>query len=97
MATFYTLRQQMEKPEGESEYALADFIAPKETGREDYLGAFAVTAGIGASELAARFEKRTTTTTPSWPKLWPTAWPKPAPNGCTNKSATPGASAATKT
>jgi 5-methyltetrahydrofolate--homocysteine methyltransferase len=58
MATFYTLRQQMEKPEGESEYALADFIAPKETGREDYLGAFAVTAGIGANELAARFEKQ---------------------------------------
>ena len=58
MATFYTLRQQMEKPEGESEYALADFIAPKETGRDDYLGAFAVTAGIGANELAARFEKQ---------------------------------------
>ena len=58
MATFYTLRQQMEKPEGESEYALADFIAPKETGLADYLGAFAVTAGIGANELAARFEKQ---------------------------------------
>ena len=47
----------MQKPEGESEYALADFIAPKETGLADYLGAFAVTAGIGAAELAARFEK----------------------------------------
>jgi len=57
LATFCTLRQQMEKPESESEYALADFIAPKETGLEDYLGAFAVTAGIGAAELAERFEK----------------------------------------
>ena len=57
LATFYTLRQQMQKPEGEPEYALADFIAPKETGLADYLGAFAVTAGIGAPELAARFEK----------------------------------------
>jgi 5-methyltetrahydrofolate--homocysteine methyltransferase len=57
LATFYMLRQQMEKPEGEAEYALSDFIAPLETGLEDYLGAFAVTAGIGADELAARFEK----------------------------------------
>jgi 5-methyltetrahydrofolate--homocysteine methyltransferase len=57
LATFFTLRQQMEKPDGEPEYALADFIAPKETGLADYLGAFAVTAGIGASELAARYEK----------------------------------------
>jgi 5-methyltetrahydrofolate--homocysteine methyltransferase len=57
LATFYTLRQQMNKPEGEAEYALADFIAPKETGLADYLGAFAVTTGIGAEELAARFVK----------------------------------------
>jgi 5-methyltetrahydrofolate--homocysteine methyltransferase len=57
LATFFTLRQQMEKPEGEPEYALADFIAPKETGLADYLGAFAVTTGIGAAELAGDFEK----------------------------------------
>jgi 5-methyltetrahydrofolate--homocysteine methyltransferase len=57
LATFCTLRQQMEKPEGEYEYALADFVAPKESGITDYLGAFAVTAGIGAAELAGRFEK----------------------------------------
>jgi 5-methyltetrahydrofolate--homocysteine methyltransferase len=57
LATFFTLRQQMEKPDGEPEYALADFIAPKETGLEDYLGAFAVTSGIGAAEVVARFEK----------------------------------------
>ncbi len=57
LATFYSLRQQMKKPEGEPELALADFVAPKETGLADHLGVFAVTAGIGADELAARFEK----------------------------------------
>ena len=57
LATFYTLRQQMQKPENEPAYALADFIAPRDTGLADYLGAFAVTAGIGTAELAARFEK----------------------------------------
>jgi len=57
LATFFTLRQQMEKPGAEPEYALADFIAPKDTAQADYLGAFAVTAGIGAAELATRFEK----------------------------------------
>src|SRR4029077_19516079 len=51
LAPFLTLRQQMEKPDGEPEYALADFVAPKETGLADYLGAFAVTAGISAAEL----------------------------------------------
>ena len=57
LATFFTLRQQMVKPDGEPELALADFVAPKETGLADYLGAFAVTTGIGAAEAAARFEK----------------------------------------
>ncbi|HXR09732.1 MAG TPA: vitamin B12 dependent-methionine synthase activation domain-containing protein, partial [Candidatus Acidoferrales bacterium] len=57
LATFFTLRQQMEKPDGEAEYALADFVAPKESGLADYLGGFAVTAGTGADELATRFEK----------------------------------------
>jgi 5-methyltetrahydrofolate--homocysteine methyltransferase len=47
LTIFHTLRQQMEKPEGEPNYALADFIAPKSTGLKDYLGGFAVTAGVG--------------------------------------------------
>ena len=38
LATFHTLRQQLEKPEGDANYALADFIAPKSTGLPDYLG-----------------------------------------------------------
>ena len=56
-ATFYTLRQQIEKPEGEPNLALADFIAPYDSGRRDYLGAFAVTAGIHIEHVVSQFEK----------------------------------------
>ena len=50
------LRQQWER-EGQTSFrSLADYVAPVESGRADYLGAFAVTAGLGAEELAARFE-----------------------------------------
>ena len=55
-ARFPTLRQQWER-EGQTSFrSLADYIAPVESGRADYLGAFAVTAGVGAEELAAKFE-----------------------------------------
>ena len=57
LTTFHTLRQQMDKPEGQFNHALADFIAPKSSGRLDYLGAFAVSAGFGVDALCARFEK----------------------------------------
>ncbi len=53
----HTLRQQMQKSQGEPNIALADFIAPKETGVEDYIGMFAVTAGIGIEKLVKKFEK----------------------------------------
>jgi len=43
----HTLRQQNEKSEGQPNFALSDFIAPKETGLKDYIGGFAVTTGIG--------------------------------------------------
>jgi len=49
------LRQQKGKPDGQPHYALADFIAPKESGKVDYIGAFAVTAGIGIEEHLKRF------------------------------------------
>ncbi len=55
LTTFHTLRQQNDKGPDRPCLALADFIAPKETGRPDYLGGFAVTAGIGAGELAAAY------------------------------------------
>ena len=53
----HTLRQQDEKPPGRPNRALADFIAPKDTGRKDYIGAFAVTI-TGANELAKQFEAK---------------------------------------
>ena len=57
LARFHTLRQQKESQRARPQYALADFIAPRESGLIDYLGAFAVTAGHGTDELARRFEK----------------------------------------
>jgi 5-methyltetrahydrofolate--homocysteine methyltransferase len=57
LATLHTLRQQLEKPAGEFNFALADFIAPADSGRCDYLGAFAVTAGIGLEALTGQFER----------------------------------------
>ena len=55
-AVVHTLRQQMEKPPGRPNTALADFVAPQQSGVGDYLGGFAVTAGVGSAELAAAFE-----------------------------------------
>ncbi|MBK9317141.1 MAG: methionine synthase [Acidobacteria bacterium] len=57
LATFHTLRQQTEKRSGQHNQALADFIAPRESGRIDFVGAFAVTAGIGLDALCAHFER----------------------------------------
>jgi 5-methyltetrahydrofolate--homocysteine methyltransferase len=56
LARFPMLRQQEPIADGRPNRSLADFIAPVESGRRDYLGAFAATAGIGADELAGRFE-----------------------------------------
>ncbi|RZK58423.1 MAG: methionine synthase, partial [Pedobacter sp.] len=55
--TIHTLRQQAEKMAGEPYYALSDFVAPKESGVQDYFGGFAVTTGIGIDELVAEFER----------------------------------------
>lgn len=55
--TFLTLRQQSQKTKGAPNIALADFIAPKELGKQDYIGAFCVTTGFGVDEKAAEFEK----------------------------------------
>ncbi|MEO2053565.1 MAG: methionine synthase, partial [Allomuricauda sp.] len=54
---FRTLRQQSKKREGVPNIALADFIAPKESGIEDYIGCFCVSTGFGAQEMAQAFEK----------------------------------------
>jgi 5-methyltetrahydrofolate--homocysteine methyltransferase len=51
------LRQQRAKPEGQAQNCLADFVAPGASGLDDYIGAFAVTAGIGIDERVAQFEE----------------------------------------
>ena len=56
LTRFHTLRQQWERKGTEHFWALADFIAPLESGRIDYLGAFAVTAGLGIEPIVAKYE-----------------------------------------
>jgi len=57
LARLHTLRQQKDNQRGKPQLALADFIAPRDSGHVDYIGAFAVTAGHGCQELAERFDK----------------------------------------
>jgi 5-methyltetrahydrofolate--homocysteine methyltransferase len=57
IATLGTLRQQLDKPLDQPNTALSDFIAPKESGIADYMGAFAVTAGVGLEKLLETFKK----------------------------------------
>ncbi|AFL53979.1 5-methyltetrahydrofolate--homocysteine methyltransferase [Sinorhizobium fredii] len=57
LATFFTLRQQLTKRDGRPNVALADFVAPVDSGRPDYLGGFVVTAGIEEVAIAERFER----------------------------------------
>jgi 5-methyltetrahydrofolate--homocysteine methyltransferase len=57
LVDFITLRQQSQKTKGAPNIALADFIAPKDSGKTDYMGAFCVTTGFGVDEKAAEFEK----------------------------------------
>jgi 5-methyltetrahydrofolate--homocysteine methyltransferase len=57
LATIHTLRQQTEKPPGQPNLALADYVAPRSSGRRDHVGAFAVTAGLKLEELCRRFDQ----------------------------------------
>jgi len=57
LQTFHFLRQQMKKPSGKYNQCLADSIAPKDSGVNDYIGTFAVTTGIGIERKLAQFEK----------------------------------------
>jgi 5-methyltetrahydrofolate--homocysteine methyltransferase len=56
LMTWHNLRQQMQRPTGQPNWCLADFIAPRETGVKDYIGAFVVTAGINEAEKVKAFE-----------------------------------------
>jgi 5-methyltetrahydrofolate--homocysteine methyltransferase len=57
LQTFLTLRQQSQKTKGAPNIALSDFIAPKDSGKKDYMGAFCVTTGFGVDEWADEFQK----------------------------------------
>jgi len=57
VATLHTLRQQLSKREGRYNEALSDFVAPRDSGLADYVGAFTVTAGIGEDDVAERFKR----------------------------------------
>jgi 5-methyltetrahydrofolate--homocysteine methyltransferase len=57
LAAFFTLRQQLARRDGRPNLALADFIAPVETGKADYIGCFVVTAGAQEGKIADRFAK----------------------------------------
>ncbi|SFS19241.1 methionine synthase (B12-dependent) [Dyella sp. OK004] len=56
LATLHHLRQQVDKPVERPDFSLGDFIAPKEAGKHDWIGGFAVTSGVGIEEHVARFE-----------------------------------------
>ncbi len=56
LATLHSLRQQLARREGRGNVALADFVAPRDSGLSDYVGAFVVTAGIGEDAVADRFK-----------------------------------------
>ncbi|AWI08654.1 methionine synthase [Ereboglobus luteus] len=57
LARLHHLRQQMEKPAGQHNHCLADYIAPRESDRTDYIGGFVVTAGDGVEKLAAEYKR----------------------------------------
>ena len=57
LTIFLTLRQQSQKTKGAPNIALADFIAPKESGKTDYIGCFCVTTGFGVEEKSKEFER----------------------------------------
>jgi 5-methyltetrahydrofolate--homocysteine methyltransferase len=56
--TWHNLRQQNVRPTGKANLCLADFVAPKSSGVHDYVGAFAVSAGVGIEKRLAEFEKK---------------------------------------
>lgn len=58
LSTLHHIRQQTKKPNGKANLSLADFVASKDTGLEDYVGGFVVTAGIGVEELAKDYEAK---------------------------------------
>src|SRR5690606_6348941 len=86
-ATLHFLRQQVDKPADRPDFCLADFIAPRDSGRQDWIGMFAVTAGIGIEPHLERFQADHDDYNAILLRPWPTAWPRPSPNACTSACA----------
>ena len=99
LTTLHNLRQQGEHREGVPNRSLGDFVAPRETGLPDHVGAFAVTAGLGRPGPHRRRSRRPTTTTPrSCSSRSPTGSPRRSRSGCTSGSApSSGATSPTRT
>tara|TARA_B100001057_G_scaffold121737_1_gene120558 strand:+ start:2105 stop:4783 length:2679 start_codon:yes stop_codon:yes gene_type:complete len=58
LTKFITLRQQLQKRDGEPNYSISDFIAPKDSKVKDYVGCFCVTTGFGTDELSKQYEDK---------------------------------------
>ena len=87
LATIHTLRQQGEKPQGQPNLALADYVAPQSSGRTDHVGRFCRhRRACGWMSFAVGSIRITTITIRSWPKRWQTVWPRRSPNTSTNES-----------
>ncbi len=85
IATLHSLRQQMPREPGRANLALSDFIAPEEIGVPDYVGAFAVTAGIGGKRSRRASSAPMTIIRRSSSKLSRTGWPRLSPKPCTKR------------
>jgi len=82
LETLHHLRQQNIKAPGRPNYCLSDFIAPIDSGKADYIGAFAVTTGIGIEEKLQHLSRITMITVRSCLKRWQTDWRKRLQNTC---------------
>jgi 5-methyltetrahydrofolate--homocysteine methyltransferase len=87
LTTLHFLRQQKAKQSDRPNRSLADFVAPKETGLEDYVGLFAVTAGLGADEAARRFEEKHDDYNAIMVKALADRLARRSPSACTSASA----------
>ncbi len=85
LMAWHTLRQQNAKAEGKPNWALADFIAPKDSGKADYIGAFAVTGGLNIEPHVARFENANDDYNAIMVKALADRFAEALPNICTAK------------
>ncbi len=83
IAVLHTLRQQLSKRDGRANTAMADFVAPRASGVQDYVGAFVVTAASARTDRPQVRGTQRRLLRRSWRRRWPTGWRRPSPNSCT--------------